>query len=182
MLKKALFTLFLFGSIASNAQLFSSTSSKVTFDSKTPMEDIHAETLKAKAAINVDTKKIMIKIKMISFKFAKPLMEEHFNEKYVETEKYPDASFTGNIVENVNLKVDGIYKVTVRGTLNIHGVDQARTIAGTITVRGGKIDMNTDFTVKLVDHKITVPSVVNNKIAEVINVSAYFSCSPVEKK
>ncbi len=182
MLKQALFASLIFCSIAVNAQLFSSTESKVTFDSKTPMEDIHAETTKGKAAINIDTKKIMIKIKMISFKFAKPLMEEHFNEKYVETEKYPDATFTGNIVENVNLKVDGTYKVNVKGTLNIHGVEQVRTIAGTITVKGGKVEMKTDFTVKLVDHKIAVPSVVNKNIAEVINVSAYFNCSPVEKK
>ena len=181
-IKSGLLAFVLFSAFTVNAQLFSSETSKVSFDSKTPMEDIAAQTDKAKAAINIETKKVVIKIKMISFKFAKPLMEEHFNEKYVESEKFPDATFNGSIVENVDLSKNGTYKISVKGVLNIHGVEQPRTLTGTAIVKDGKIDLTTSFDVKLVDHKIEVPKVVVKNIAEVISVQAHFVCIPHVKK
>lgn len=181
MTKLITFTFGLLFTVTLNAQLYSSTSSKITFDSKTPMEDIHAETTKGKALINSADKRIKVKIKMISFKFEKPLMEEHFNEKYVESEKYPDAEFDGNIVENIDFSKDGTHQVNVKGKLTIHGVTQERTLTGTITIKGGKIELLTKFQVKLVDHKIEVPSVVTKNIAEVIDVDASFICEEYKK-
>ena len=168
--------------LMASAQLYTSTSSDVSFDSKTPMEDIYAQTKKAKAAVNLKTKKVLIKIKMISFKFEKPLMEEHFNEKYVETEKFPDAKFNGVILGNDTLTKNGTYAVKVKGTLEIHGVKQERTLDGTLTVADGVVDLKTDFSVALKDHKIKVPKVVVKNIAEVVNIKAHFVCAPHKKK
>lgn len=181
-MKNILSTLLIFSTLLVNAQLYSSSESKVSFESKTPMEDIFAQTDKAKAAVNIETNKIMIKIKVISFKFEKPLMEEHFNEKYMETDKFPDATFSGAIVEKVDLSKNGTYKVSVKGILNIHGVEQPRTLSGTITVKDGKIELETAFQIKLADHKIQIPSVVAKNIAEVVNVNARFVCVPHVKK
>ena len=168
-------------SVTLSAQVYGSKSSKITFDSKTPLEDIHAETTKAKGALRTTDGLVKIKVKMISFKFEKPLMEEHFNEKYVESERFPDASFVGNVVEEVDYSKDGVHQVSVKGKLTIHGVEQERTISGTITIKGGVIEMQTSFKVKLVDHKIEVPSVVTENIAEVIDVDAYFLCEEIKK-
>lgn len=165
-----------------NAQLYTSTSSDVSFDSKTPMEDIYAQTKKAKAAVNLKTKKVLIKIKMISFKFKKALMEEHFNEKYVESEKYPNASFVGVIQGDDDLTKNGTYQVKVKGTLEIHGVKQERTLEGTLTVTEGVVDLKTSFSITLKDHKIKVPKVVTKNIAEIINIKAHFICAPHKKK
>jgi len=165
-----------------NAQVYTSTSSDVSFDSKTPMEDIYAQTKKAKAAVSLSKRRIMVKIKMISFKFEKPLMEEHFNEKYVETEKYPDAKFDGLIQGEADVTKDGTYQVKVKGILEIHGVKQERTLEGTLTVADGLVDLKTNFSVVLKDHKIKVPKVVLKNIAETINVKAHFVCAPRKKQ
>lgn len=182
MKKKILLGLMLCSSLLVSAQVYKSTESKVDFKSTTPMEDIEAENKKAKAAVRVKDKLVMVQIKIISFKFEKPLMEEHFNEKYMETEKYPNASFNGNIVEDVDLTKDGTYEVNVKGKLKIHGVEQERTLKGTIVVANGKLDLKTSFKVKLKDHKIKVPKVVVANIAEVIDVNAHFVCESSKKK
>ena len=65
-------------------------------------------------------------------------MEEHFNENYLETEKYPKASFNGNINEEVDLSKDGTYEVTATGKLLIHGIEKERTLTGTITRNGNR--------------------------------------------
>lgn len=182
MKKLLLSTTLFFASIGMYAQVYTSKTSDVSFESKTPVEDIYAQTKTAKAAIVVKTKAVKVKIKMISFKFEKPLMEEHFNEKYVETEKYPDASFDGVIQEDVDFTKDGVYQVTVKGKLTMHGVTQDRNLSGTMTIKGGVIDLKTEFQVKLVDHKIKVPSVVTANIAETIDVKAHFVCEEYKKK
>lgn len=182
MKKLVLLSFISLSSLFSQAQLYSSSSSEVSFDSKTPMEDIHAETVKAKAALKLKTKKVLIKIKMISFKFEKPLMEEHFNEKYVESEKYPNATFSGVIDDDIDLTKEGTYQVKVTGKLLIHGVEQLRTLTGTVAVSEGKIDLTTKFKINLKDHKIKIPKVVVKNIAETVDVSAHFVCKPFVKK
>lgn len=168
--------------IMASAQLYTSTSSDVSFDSKTAMEGFYAQTKKAKAAVNLKTKKVKIRIKMISFKFEKPLMEEHFNEKYVESEKYPDAKFDGVIQGADTLTNNGTYNVKVKGVLEIHGVKQERTLDGILIVKDGVVELKTEFPIALKDHKIKVPKFVIKKIAEVVNVKAQFVCALFKKK
>jgi polyisoprenoid-binding protein YceI len=97
-------------------------------------------------------------------------MEEHFNEKYMESEKYPNSIFSGKINETIDYTKDGSYDVTVTGKLNIHGVEQLRTFKGKVMVKDQSIQLISDFKVKLADHNIDIPKLVVAKIAEVIDV------------
>lgn len=101
-------------------------------------------------------------------------MEEHYNENYMETEKYPSALFTGKVKEAIDYTKNGLYNVTVDGVLDLHGVKQSRTIKGQISVADGYITLTSTFDVKLADHKIEVPTLVVAKIAESIAVKNKF--------
>jgi polyisoprenoid-binding protein YceI len=179
MKRKILFaSIALLSAVVSQAQLFSTTAGKVSFFSKTPLENIEAESKTVLSVMNVTTKEIAIMITNTSFSFPNKLMEEHFNEKYVESEKFPKSSFKGKINEAVDLSKDGEYKVTVTGKLNIHGVEKDRTIPGTIIVKDGLIQMLSNFKVKNVDHKIEIPTVVTAKISEEIDVMVDLKLAP----
>lgn len=161
-----------------NAQVYTSAGSTVSFFSKAPLEDIHAVNKDAKSLIDLVKKEVAMVIGIRSFHFEKPLMEEHFNENYMESHKYKTAVFKGKINENVDLTKDGTYNVTATGKLNIHGVEQTRTIKGTLTVKGNKITLHSKFPVALKDHNIKVPSAVIKNIAEVVEVTADFTYIP----
>jgi len=109
-------------------------------------------------------------------------MEEHFNENYMESEKFPNAEFKGKINEKVDYKKDGEYKVTVTGKLTIHGVVKERTIEGKITIKGDEITISTTFMVHIADHNIEIPSVVVKNIAEDVKVTVSSVLEPFKKK
>lgn len=152
------------------AQLYSSQAVELSFFSKTAVEDIQAKSVKALGVLNVNTRELAFSVGNITFDFPNKLMEEHFNEKYMETEKYPNSTFKGKINEQIDLAQNGEYKVTVTGKLNIHGVEQDRTIPGLIVVKEGVITIQSVFKVKVADHKIKIPTLVVAKIAEEIEV------------
>jgi polyisoprenoid-binding protein YceI len=104
-------------------------------------------------------------------------MEEHFNENYMETDKFPKATFKGKIndLSKINLTADGSYPVQVTGEITIHGVTKTITTPGTISVKSGIITATSTFRVKPADYKIRIPSIVKNNIAEVIDVTV--SCT-----
>lgn len=169
----------LFAIANSSAQtLYKASNASVSFFSKTPIENIDGKSETATTLINLETKDIAFMIQNNSFKFPNKLMQEHFNEKYMESEKYPASSFRGNIQEDVNLKLPGSYKVNVKGKLNIHGVIQERTISGTIVVNEGSITLESDFKVKNADHEIKIPSLVVTKIAEELDVKVMATLYP----
>ena len=114
--------------------------------------------------------------------FDQELMKEHFNENYLESEKYKSATYKGQINEKVNLKKPGVYEVSVTGLLSIHGVEQNRTISGTVTVIKNQLRVQTKFNVKLVDHDIKIPTIVFQNIAEVIDVTVDLQFSPKKVK
>jgi hypothetical protein len=171
------FSLIAFGNIKAQT-LYKATNVEVSFFSKTPMEDINGKSITATDLINPEKKDLAFVIQNVSFQFPNKLMQEHFNEKYMESEKYPASSFRGNVQEDINLKIAGIYKVTVKGKLNIHGVAQDRTIAGTIVVNEGSITLESDFKVKNADHKIKIPSLVVTKIAEELDIKVVATLLP----
>jgi hypothetical protein len=160
------------------AQLYSSQTVELSFFSKTPVEDIQAKSLKGLCVMNITTRELAFSVGNITFDFPNKLMEEHFNEKYMETEKFPNSTFKGKVNEQVDLSQNGEYKVTVTGKLNIHGVEQERTIPGIITVKDGVISVQCVFKVKVADHKITIPTLVVAKIAEEIEVKVNASLLP----
>ncbi|AMS28148.1 hypothetical protein AEM51_09180 [Bacteroidetes bacterium UKL13-3] len=171
-MKKSILTIasIAFMTIGAKAQLFSTSTGNIYFFSKTPVENIEAKSLQTLSVLNVATKELVFRVTNTTFKFPNKLMEEHFNEKYIESEKYPNSTFKGKINEDIDLTKDGDYQVTVSGKLNIHGVEQDRTIPGTISVKDGAITLLSEFKVKEVDHKIQIPKLVLAKIAEEIDV------------
>jgi polyisoprenoid-binding protein YceI len=168
----AICTALLLCSSASYAQLFSSSTGNISFFSKTPVEDIEAHSKVMLGVMNIEKRTLAFKVANTSFEFKNKLMQEHFNEKYMESEKYPESSFAGKINETVDLTKNGDYPVTVTGKLKVHGVEKDRTIAGVISVKDGRISIKSDFKVLVKDHNITIPTLVLAKIAEEITVMA----------
>ena len=170
------FILLLAAQFRSSAQpIFLGTNDSVSFFSATPIEDIDARTGQAVGAVNQSTKDVFFKVPMKSFVFKKALMQEHFNENYVESDKFPYATFKGKITDDVDLSKDGTYTVSVSGDFTIHGVTKPRTIPGTIIVKGNTMEVKSAFDVKLADHDITIPTIVAKQIAEVVSVKVHGS-------
>ncbi|MBL4658264.1 MAG: YceI family protein [Flavobacteriales bacterium] len=165
-----------------DAQIFKSTSTDVSFFSETPLENIEAKNTLSGSMINIKDKQLVFQIPIKAFKFKKDLMEEHFNENYLESEKYPKASFNGNFNEDVDLTVDGTYELTATGILLVHGVEQERTLSGTLIRKGDEISLTGTFQIMLEDHKIKIPKVVIANIAEVIDVKVAATYKPYVKK
>ncbi len=142
----------------------------ISLYSKAPIEDIEAKSSTGTSVFNAATGDLAFSVQIRSFVFPKSLMQEHFNENYMESDKYPQATFKGKITEHPDLTKDGTYPVTATGDLTVHGVTQNRTITGKITVAGGTISLTSEFMVKCADHKITIPQLVFHNIAESIRL------------
>jgi hypothetical protein len=170
---------------ANGQGLYLCKNARVTLYSSAPIEDIKAATSTGVSVYNSSTGELAFSVSIPSFQFEKALMQEHFNSDYMESDKFPKATFKGNIQEQVDISKDGTYPVTVTGDLTVHGVTQKRSIPGTITVKNGMITMASEFIVKCADHHITIPSIVFHNIAESIkmNVSAiYLSNNNIKTK
>jgi polyisoprenoid-binding protein YceI len=172
-MKKCLFIfIFLLSGFALKAQdVFTDSKLKVSFFSETSAANIDAHSSYGSGALNVKSKKIYATIKVKSFEFTHELMQEHFNENYIESDKYPDADFNGTITDDVDLTKSGTYKVTASGKLTMHGVAVDRTILLTIAVNGNQITVHSEFMVHIPDHKITIPTLVTQQIAEDVKVT-----------
>ncbi len=168
----------------SRAQIYKSKddASVITFFSSSPLEDITATNKGAVVVMNSATGDMQVKVNVIAFKFKNALMEEHFNENYMETERFPFATFKGKVNEKPDLSKDGEYKVTVSGKMEIHGVTKDETLEGTITKNGKDISVKTKFKVKLADYNIKVPSLYVKNIAEIVDVDMASTLEPFQKK
>ena len=145
---------------------------KLSFKSDAPLEVIQARSNKLRGAIDTAKQTFAWSVDIKTFEgFNSPLQREHFNENYMESKKYPKASFAGKIIENVDFKKNGTYTVRAKGQLNIHGVEQERIIKSQLEVDGNKLRVLSTFTVLLSDHNISIPKVVYQKIAEEIAVT-----------
>ena len=121
------------------SQLYTTRTGFIGFYSKTAMEDIKAENNQVFAVIDGGKKNIAFALLLKGFVFTKELMQEHFNENYVESDKYPKASFNGTYTGDVPLNKDGVYKVLVKGNLTLHNVTKPVEAPATIEVKGGKL-------------------------------------------
>lgn len=158
-------------SFQAGKDLYVCKNANVTLFSSAPIEDIKAETSSAASVFNAATGELNFVINISSFKFPKSLMQEHFNSDYMESDKYPRATFRGKISEKIDVTKDGSYPVTASGQLTVHNVTQNRSIPGTITVKGGVISMKSEFMVKCADHHIDIPKIVFHNIAESIKIT-----------
>ncbi|UKJ07608.1 YceI family protein [Solitalea lacus] len=165
-----LLLLFFAGSTKAQKQLISR-NVVMSFFSSAPLEDIKAESKSGYSILDTAQNTLYFKIEIRTFKFRKGMMQEHFNENYMESEKYPYAEFKGKIIDRVNFLTDGEYNVKVQGDLLIHGVKQNYLVNGVISVKDGVVSGSSTFPVKLKDHKIKIPTLVLKNIAEVVDVT-----------
>jgi hypothetical protein len=169
-MKKIIFISVLFLS-AKNiyCQAYMSKTAFIGFYSKTPLEDIVAEDQQAFAVVDLNKKQLAFAVLLKGFEFKKELMQTHFNENYVESDKYPKASFTGSFASDVN-KNGEASNVQVIGNMTLHGVTKSITIPATMQIVNGKLTAHATFTLKPEDFNISIPSLVRDKIASEIRV------------
>ena len=155
------------------AQKYKSVSSEVRFYSYAPIEDIEATNSGGKSAIDISTGEIVFSIPIQSFIFDKSLMQEHFNENYMESDKYPHATFKGSLT-SYNPDIIDWQEAETKGAINIHGIEKETKYNGEVKINGETINVKAKFKVKLEDYKIKIPKVVFYNIAEVIDVTIDF--------
>jgi len=137
------------------------------------MEDIKADNNQVLCVLNTQTGDLQFSLLNKGFHFPKALMEEHFNENYIESNKYPKSTFKGTVADitKVDFTKDGTYPVSVKGDLMMHGITKNITAAGNITVKGGKVTAAAKFMVKLADYNISIPGAVKSNISESIEIT-----------
>ena len=160
------------------AQKFTAEKTYVKFFSDAAIEDITAENTKASSIYNEATGDVVFSIPIKEFEFEKSLMKEHFNEKYMESEQFPKATFQGKI-SGYQSSTAGEQKASATGKMTIHGVTQDVTINGTAENVKGMPKMKAKFMVKLVDYKIKIPQLLWKNIAEEIEVTVEFNFKPL---
>jgi polyisoprenoid-binding protein YceI len=144
----------------------------IQFKSDAPLELIKASSDELAGLFDSDKKMFAFRIKVNTFKgFNGLLQKEHFNENYMETAKFPYASFEGKIIEDIDYSNPGTYNVRAKGNLTVHGVTQERIIKIILEVKKKLVTASSEFTVLLADHNITIPKVVHEKLASEIKVS-----------
>ncbi len=148
------------------------TNGQVKFTSNAPLELIEAETNKVTGIIDTESKRFAFKVPIASFEgFNHSLQREHFNENYMESEKFPNGTFSGTIVDDLDFSIDGTYEgVAVNGVLNIHGIQTDRELLANIQVVDGKVSVSSKFLIPLEDHKIKIPKILSRKLATIIYV------------
>ena len=153
----------------------------ISFYSHTVIEDITAVNEEVAAVIDGESGEIAIILKMTDFQFRKKKMQEHFNENYVESEIYPKATFSGSILNHsdIKYKTPGLYDVTVKGDMFIHGQTQTLTADGTVEVSSGGIVCRTKFMLNPENYNIKIPRTVRKNISEQMEISVELACEPI---
>jgi polyisoprenoid-binding protein YceI len=147
-----------------DAQILMTKNATISFHSHTFLENIDAVNNNVMAVIDGTKKNIAFSLLMKQFDFPKKLMQTHFNENYVESDKFPKATFSGSYAENADLTKDGSYQIIVNGKLTIHGVTKQVQIPATLTVKAGTITGTTTFKLNPTDYNIDIPFIVRDKI------------------
>jgi len=152
--------------------LYITNNGSTSFTSDAPLEVIKASSKSIVGALKSTDKSFAFSVLVKSFEgFNSSLQRTHFNENYLESDKYPKITFEGKIIEDINLEKNGTYNIRGKGRFNIHGVIQERIIPCKLIVNDGKLSISSSFSVFLADHNIKIPAVVNQKIAEEITVT-----------
>ena len=143
----------------------------VKISSDAPLEIIKASSQDLRGVIDAEKRTFAFSINNLSITgFNSPLQQQHFYENYIEAQKYPVSTFEGKIIEQIDFLKDGDYTVRAKGILNIHGVEKERIIKSSLRIKNGVLFVTSQFTILLSEHNITIPRVVNQKIAEEIKI------------
>lgn len=156
---------------AQESNLFFTDKGKISFRSESKQELIKAGSSEMQGIIDESKNTFVFKVAIRTFKgFNSELQQEHFNEKFLESEKFPEATFMGKIIEKIDYDKDGIYEIRAKGMLWIHGIGSERIIRSIVTIKNHIISIESHFTVSLADHNIKVPKVVHEKVSSEISV------------
>jgi len=155
----------------------------VYFMSHTDAIDIDGNNNEVYSFFNIDKQEIVFQVLIKSFKFTLATAEEHFNETYMESDKYPKATLKGTVInkDDIKLNVNGTYKAIVKGDLTIHGVTKPIVQEGTLTIKDGKISAVSSFKINIDDYGIKVPKLVEDRVAKVVDVKIDLDYSPYTK-
>ena len=169
-MKKLLLTALLISSNFLSAQQYLTREARLDFDAGSPLEDIEAFTESGSAVYDANTGKIGVQVLMTSFQFKRALMQEHFNENYVESEKFPKASFKGLYSEG-----------NVSGGLTIHGVTKEIKVPARLDQENGNFVLVTSFDITLADYDVKIPSAVANKISKKASIQVHATLKKISK-
>ncbi|GAB3228773.1 hypothetical protein GCM10027346_13670 [Hymenobacter seoulensis] len=154
----------------------------ISFFSASPLEDIEARSQQAAALVDMQTGQLAFSLPIRSFEFKRSLMQEHFNENYMESERYPKATFTGHLVDWNADALQGStapHAVVAEGDLTIHGVTRRVRAPGTLAMQNGQLVVNSSFSVAPADYQIKIPALVRDHIAKSVLVTVRLTCAPV---
>ncbi len=165
------------------AQKFFTKTGTIDFISKAPLEDIEAKNEQVISMLDTEDGSIAFSVLMKGFNFEQATMQEHFNEKYIESDKFPKSKFNGKItnLDKVNFSTPGKYPVTIKGEMEIHGVKKEMEAKGSLTVEDGKITGVSTFELVVADFDISIPKVVRDNIAEFVTVVVKMQYEPYNR-
>lgn len=173
--------LFLSLSIRAQDKYFTK-SGKINFYSRASLENIEANNKSVTCVLDTKSGNLQFAVLMKGFEFEKALMQEHFNENYVESHKFPKAEFKGQVVNNgeIDYSKDGTYKAKVKGKLTLHGETKDVETSGTIVVKGGKVEADAEFNIELADYKIEIPKIVKDNISKTVKITVDCNLDPLK--
>jgi polyisoprenoid-binding protein YceI len=175
--------LFCFMAYASAQTRYYTKNAVISFHSKAPVENIDASTNTGACVLDIATGKIQFAVNMRGFEFRKALMQEHFNESYVESDKFPKAEFRGTItnISQINFNQVGSYPAEAEGSLTLHGQTRQVKAKGTIKIGEAAIDLDSKFSILLSDYDIDIPHTVVNNISNSILITVKAALAKLNK-
>ncbi|SNC75348.1 Polyisoprenoid-binding protein YceI [Hymenobacter gelipurpurascens] len=153
-----------------------------SFFSASPLENIEARSQQTSALLDLQTSQLAFSLPIRSFQFKRSLMQEHFNENYLESERYPKATFVGHLLDAKPAELRetaAAQTVTADGDLTIHGVTRHVRVPGTLQLQNGQLLVQATFTVAPAEYKIEIPALVRDHIAKSVQVSVRLAAAPV---
>jgi len=160
---------------------YSTRAGLISFFSATLIEDIEARNSQVAAVVDMSSGQVAFTVPMKAFQFKRTLMQEHFNENYVESDKYPRATFAGKVLnfQPAATPLAGAQAVQVEGDLTIHGVKRHVKVPGTLEVKNNQLLVKSKFTVAPADYNIEIPALVRENIAKTVAVTVALTCDAV---
>ncbi|MFO7829648.1 MAG: YceI family protein [Bacteroidales bacterium] len=182
--KVLIFCAFMFLYIASTAQsVYFTRTGHIYFISQTDVIDIDADNNQVASFLDIESGKLQFAVLIKSFEFSLATAKEHFNESYIESDRYPKATFKGEInnIENIDLKEQGTYQVHVTGDITIRGITKTIEVPAEIQVSNNNINARSEFVLAIADFNIKVPKVVEHRVAEQVTVNVNMDYAPYKK-
>lgn len=163
----------LFLGLGLQAQKVSTRAGYIKFFSDAAVEDIEAENKQVSSILNLENGQFAFLVPIKAFQFEKALMQEHFNENYLESGQYPNASFKGSIEDyaKIDLSKDGVHNLVFAGKMTLHGVEKSIKEKVLVEVKGGKLGLSSSFKLLASDYEVKIPSSKQDNISNELAIT-----------